>query len=65
MSDLSPIFFLASLAIVAFIVEEILTKMEKKEWAKMINLGLGIIGLLLLLDMLQNLIGMVQELTNW
>ncbi|MGI6553033.1 MAG: hypothetical protein GX779_06380 [Clostridia bacterium] len=65
MGDLTPVFFLASLAVVAFIVEEILTKMEKKEWARMVNLGLGIIGLLLLLDMLENMIGMVRKFTNW
>lgn len=65
MFDLTSIFFLVSLAILAFVSEEILVKMGKKEWARMINLGLGIIGLVLLLNMLTEFMQLMRFFANW
>lgn len=65
MFDLTGIFFLVSLAILAFVSEEILVKMGKKEWVKMINLGLGIIGLVLLLNMLRDFMQLMRLFANW
>lgn len=65
MFDLTNIFFLVSLAILAFVSEEILNKMGKKEWVNMINLALGIIGLVFLLRMLQDFLQMLRVFANW
>ncbi len=65
MFELTSIFFLVSLAVLAFVSEEILIKMGKKEWVKMVNLGLGIIGLVLLLNMLKEFMQLMRFFANW
>lgn len=65
MFDLAAVFFLVSLAIIAFIAEEMLTKMGKKEWIKMVNLGLGIIGLVFLLNMLREFMQLLRLFATW
>lgn len=65
MFDLAAVFFLVSLAIIAFIAEEMLTKMGKKEWVKMVNLGLGIIGLVFLLNMLREFMQLLRLFAAW
>ncbi|HHY59375.1 MAG TPA: hypothetical protein GX504_02050 [Clostridia bacterium] len=65
MFDLTAVFFLVSLAVIAFIAEEMLGKMGKKEWVKMVNLGLAIVGLVFLLNMLREFMQLLRLFANW
>ncbi|HHY60305.1 MAG TPA: hypothetical protein GX504_06785 [Clostridia bacterium] len=65
MFDVTAVFFLVTLGVLAFIVEEMLGKMGKKEWAKMVNLGLAIIGLVFLLNMLREFMQLLRFFARW